>query len=173
MERIVVIGCGGSGKSTLASWLGDTLSLPVIHLDQLFWRSGWVKAPEEEWISLHENAVSQQRWIIDGNYASTLPSRLAACDTVIFMDFSRYRCLFNLSKRLLKYLGRTRPDLSADCPERMDWEFIRWIWHFNRNVRPGVMAHLKQIEKGVRVLTVCSPAEVRMLKRMILQTTAG
>ncbi len=167
MERIIIIGCGGSGKSMLAGWLGEKLNLPVIHLDQLFWRPGWVKAPHEEWISLHESAVSQQRWIIDGNFASTLGSRLAACDTVIFMDFSRWRCLYNIVKRLVKYMGRTRPDLCEGCPERVDWEFIRWIWKFQENVRPNVLARLHQVESHVRLLTVCTPQEVKLLKRMV------
>ena len=39
-QRVVVIGCSGSGKSTLARIIGDTLELPVYHLDSLYWQPG-------------------------------------------------------------------------------------------------------------------------------------
>ena len=42
-RRILVIGAGGSGKSTLASRLGETLGVEVIHLDQHYWKSGWIE----------------------------------------------------------------------------------------------------------------------------------
>jgi adenylate kinase family enzyme len=38
MQRALVIGCSGTGKSTLARALGGVTGLPVIHVDQLFWR---------------------------------------------------------------------------------------------------------------------------------------
>ena len=41
MQRIIIIGCGGAGKSTLARKLGEVLDLPVVHLDQLFWKPNW------------------------------------------------------------------------------------------------------------------------------------
>lgn len=40
MERILVIGSPGTGKSTLSVALSRKLSLPLVHLDQLFWRPG-------------------------------------------------------------------------------------------------------------------------------------
>ena len=41
MERILIIGCSGSGKSRLARQLGQKLGLPVVHLDQLWWKENW------------------------------------------------------------------------------------------------------------------------------------
>jgi len=40
MDRIMIIGCGGAGKSTLARKLGEKLSIPVVHLDKLWWKPG-------------------------------------------------------------------------------------------------------------------------------------
>ena len=90
MDRIMIIGCGGSGKSTLAQQLGQKLGLPVIHLDKLFWTPGWVSIPKEEFDRVHVDAVSKEKWIIDGNFDRTIPVRLKRCDTVIYLDFSRF-----------------------------------------------------------------------------------
>ncbi|MES2626184.1 MAG: AAA family ATPase, partial [Pseudomonadota bacterium] len=86
MQRIAIIGCGGSGKSTLANTLGQKLGLPVHHLDQLYWRPTWIETPKAEWESLQQQLCNQPAWIIDGNYGGTMDLRLAAADTVIFLD---------------------------------------------------------------------------------------
>ena len=48
MDRVIIIGCGGSGKSTLSRALSEKTNLPVVHLDKLFWREGWINIPREE-----------------------------------------------------------------------------------------------------------------------------
>jgi hypothetical protein len=40
--------------------------------------------------------------------------------------------------------GRVRPDLAPGCPERFDGEFLRFIWNFNANSRPQIMAMLAE-----------------------------
>ena len=40
-KRILLIGCPGSGKSTLAKRIGKVTSLPVIHLDTIYWLPNW------------------------------------------------------------------------------------------------------------------------------------
>src|SRR5688572_11642762 len=42
VNKVLVIGPGGAGKSTFANALGERTGLPVIHLDALYWRPGWV-----------------------------------------------------------------------------------------------------------------------------------
>ena len=45
LQRVVVMGPPGSGKSTLARSLGARFGLPIFHLDQIYWRPGWIEAP--------------------------------------------------------------------------------------------------------------------------------
>ena len=135
MERMIIIGCGGAGKSTLARQLGEKLGLPVVHLDKLFWRPGWVQVTQEEFDALHRAETEKEKWIIDGNFNRTIAERLARCDTVIYLDFSRFACLTGVLKRVLTTYGTVRPDMGEGCPERIDFEFLKWVWNFNKNKR--------------------------------------
>lgn len=135
MERILIIGCSGSGKSTLARALRERLGLPVVHLDQLWWREGWQHVTREEFDEQLEMALAMERWIIDGNYSRTIQQRLPKCDTIIYLDFSRWECLLGVTQRVLGSYGKVRPDMAEGCPERIDWVFIKFIWNFNKNNR--------------------------------------
>ena len=135
MERIIIIGCGGAGKSTLARQLGEKLNLPVVHLDKLFWTPGWVPVSQEEFDEMLHKELEKEKWIMDGNFNRTMPERAARCDTIIYMDFSRFACLMGIAKRILTTYGTVRPDMGPGCPERVDLEFLKWVWNFNKNKR--------------------------------------
>jgi adenylate kinase family enzyme len=132
MDRVMVAGCCGAGKSTLSIALADRLGLPLIHLDRLNWLDGWKVRPKQEFDKLHEAVISSDRWLIDGNYGRTLPKRLERCDTVIYLDFPTIICLSGIVGRVVKNHGKTRPDMGGNCPERFDWEFIKYVISFRR-----------------------------------------
>ena len=127
MERILIIGCSCSGKSTLARAMGEKLGLPVVHLDQLWWREGWENVSIEEFDRKLERVLTRDSWIMDGNYARTMDARIARCDSLIYLDFSRWACLWGMVQRVFRNYGKVRPDMSPGCPERFDWEFVKWI----------------------------------------------
>ena len=135
MERIVIIGCPGSGKSTLARELGEKLDLTVVHLDRLWWTKGWENVSREEFDARLDKAMAMEKWIIDGNYSRTMDARLQRCDTVIYLDYGRLTCLWGMCQRVLGNYGKVRPDMAGGCPERFDWEFVKYIWNFNKNNR--------------------------------------
>lgn len=135
MERILIIGCGGAGKSTLARQLGEKLNLPVVHLDKLYWKPGWVQESREEFDRKLAITLEEPKWIIDGNFNRTMPQRLKKCDTILYLDFSRWACLRGVIKRILTTYGSVRPDMGEGCPERFDLEFLRWVWNYNKNNR--------------------------------------
>lgn len=152
MERILIIGCSGSGKSTLARALKEKLGLPVVHLDQLWHRPGWKHITREEFDAQLEMATDMDRWIIDGNYRRTIPQRLPKCDTIIYLDFSRWECLLGVFQRVLTNYGKVRPDMADGCPERFDWEFIRFVWNFNRNNRVRNYTYLAQAKHAQQIV---------------------
>jgi adenylate kinase family enzyme len=161
MRRIAVLGSAGSGKSTLARQLGEVLGIPVVHMDALFWRPGWVEAPEEEWRALHDEAVKGDAWIIDGNYSRSWETRMPAADTLIFLDVPRRRCLWRVLRRRLQYARRTRPDIAPGCPEKVDWGFITWIWGFPGRSRTRILDLLERYRGEKTVIVLRSDRDVR------------
>ncbi len=152
MERILIIGCPGSGKSTLARALGEKLGLPVIHLDQLWWKDGWKNVTREEFDSRLAMVLNMDQWIIDGNYSRTMPVRLAQCDTVVYLDFNRWECLWGGIQRVVESYGRVRPDMAAGCPERFDFAFFKWIWTYNTRNRPKNYVWLAQAQHAKTIV---------------------
>lgn len=136
MQRILVIGSSGSGKTTLAREMGSILGLPVIHLDAHFWNSGWVQTPRPEWREKQQELIGGESWIIDGDFLRDLDLRLSRADTVVLLEFGRLACLLGVVRRWLTHYGRQRPDMAPGCPEKLDLEFLLWVWRFPRRRKP-------------------------------------
>lgn len=136
MQRIVVVGCSGSGKSTLSRALAARLGLPAIHLDALYWRPGWTPSKAGDFRQRVAAATAGDRWVCDGGYSSTYDLRFPRADLVVWLDRPRWLCLWRVARRWLGHLGRTRPDMGPDCPEKIDLDFILFIWRWRRVNRP-------------------------------------
>lgn len=152
IQRVLIIGPCGSGKSTLSRELASRLNLPVYHMDQLGWLPGWVETEKEELRQKLQSIVLTERWLIEGNYGSTLDLRLPRADAVVYLDFPVHLCIWRLLKRTVSYRGRTRPDMTEGCPERFDFEFFRYVLFWNQGPRPRTEKHLEGHESKVRRL---------------------
>ncbi len=169
MKKILIIGSGGAGKSTLARQLGTILGLEVIHLDIWYWNPGWVETPKAEWQSIIQDLILRESWIMDGNYSGTLDIRLSVADTVIFLDFPRLLCLSRLIKRSFMYARQSRPDMASDCPERLNWEFLKYIWSYPITRRPEILEKLCQVAPNQQVIILRKPTEVKEFLQKISQ----
>lgn len=167
MKRILVIGSGGSGKSTLTRQLGERLQIDVKHLDQLYWRPGWQEPPKEEWLERVNELTTAGSWILDGNYGGTLKVRIERCDTIVFLDLPRLVCLWRILKRRLLYRNRSRPDMAEGCQEKIDWEFVSWVWNYSRRSRPKVVQLLREHAETKQIVWLRSRAEVKKFLRSL------
>jgi adenylate kinase family enzyme len=138
VDRIAIIGCGGSGKSHLARQIGTALGITPVHLDTLYYDKDWNPLPKQEFAALQRDLVTAPRWIIDGNYASSLPIRLKMADTVIFLDLPALACLRGIVQRRLRY-GRGQHD-AIGVYDRITWNFVRYVLGYRRTMAPRVRA---------------------------------
>jgi adenylate kinase family enzyme len=140
MQRILVMGSPGSGKSTFARQLSAATGIPMVSIDALFWKPGWVEPDRTKFRERLADTVRQPRWIMDGNYPShLLELRRDLSDTVIWFDLPRSICILGVLKRTAKSYGRVRPEMAEGCPERIDIEFFRYVWTFRERQRPKLL----------------------------------
>jgi adenylate kinase family enzyme len=139
------------------------LELPVCHLDVLWWRPGWVEAGEAAFDEELEAVVATDDWIADGNYSRTIPMRLARAGAAIMLDFPRTLCLYRVLKRRMMYAGRPRPDMAPGCPEKVDREFIRWLWDYPTRSRPRVLQWLHSFGEAHPFVHLDRPNDVKQL----------
>lgn len=160
MRRIAIVGSGGAGKSTLAIRLGKITGIEVFHLDKLFWKPGWTPIAKEELAVKVQDIIGTDSWIIDGNYSGTMESRFKAADTIIFLDFPLWACLWGISKRRFMYAGRTRPCMTEGCDEKLDMEFILWVLTFPFKRKKGIVEKLHSHAQGKGVFIFRNRREV-------------
>jgi adenylate kinase family enzyme len=129
VDRIAIVGPVASGKTTLAASLGSSLGLPVIDLDDYYWRQS-TPPTDEQWAARHAELISGDRWIISGDYRAEANARFHAADVVVWLDLSRSRCLLRATARKLK--GNPTPLVNS-------WS---WIWRYANHGRHDTAAAL-------------------------------
>ena len=134
MKKIIVIGCPGSGKSTVSRKLHNKTGLPLYHLDMMYWNADKTTVEKSVFLELLSYVLEKDEWIIDGNYGSTMEQRMAACDTVIFLDYPLDVCLDGIKERR----GKPRSDMPWTETEE-DAEFIEFIKSYNEQQKPKVI----------------------------------
>lgn len=142
MRRVLVIGSPGAGKSTFAARLADRSGLPLIHLDQEYWRPSWIEPPKDDWRQIVSGLIARDSWIMDGNFGGTLELRLSRADTVIDLQLPAWLCVWRLLRRIISSAGKTRADMAEGCPEHLDFSFLLFAARFPAGPR-------KRIDKTV------------------------
>jgi len=159
VDRVAIIGCGGSGKSRLARALGERLGIAPVHLDALYYDADWQPLDHRRFAARQRALVAAPRWIIDGNYASSLPIRLQRADTVIFLDLPGWTCLWGIGQRRLRHRGGQHP--SVGVFDRITWGFIRYVLGYRRQMAPRIRHLLANHAADADVVVLRSRRAVR------------
>ena len=101
-QRISVVGTSGSGKTTLAQQLAQQFQIPHVELDALHWEPNWMAADPQIFRDRVVEALSGDRWVIDGNYSKVRDIIWSRADTIVFLDYNFWLVLRQLLRRTLR-----------------------------------------------------------------------
>ena len=153
--KIVIIGYSGSGKSTLAENLSRHYSIPKIHMDTLQFQPGWIDS-DRDWMEgqMRQFLSDHRDWVIDGNYSwCCYEERMEQADQIIFLNFSRWNCLFRGWKRYRRYKGASVRVWRQVAPNALTG---------NSSVGSFGMDEQKVPEKGIKTSTPPTPKNLSL-----------
>lgn len=141
MLKVIILGCPGSGKSRFAEKLHMKTELPLIHLDNIWWKQDRTHISRNEFDNILDSVIKSDNWIIDGDYSRTYEVRMKACDTIFFLDYSEEECMSGLKKRI----GLVRPDIPW-VEEALDPSLVSEVKKYKTQNRPTVIELLKKYD---------------------------
>lgn len=180
MNRISVIGTSGSGKTTFAGRLAGGLGVPHVELDSLNWEANWTPAAGDVFRSRLRQAISADRWVVDGNYGKDDCDLIwERADTIVWLDYSLPVILYRIVRRTLRRVifsevccngnrESLRIALSRDS-------IILWAlqtYKRRRREYPPLLTALEQ--RGVQTVRLHSPREAdRWLAQLVVEPVEG
>ena len=159
-RRICVVGNGATGKSTLARLLAARLALRYIDRDALVWQEGWTIVPRSERFPLFDAATRDDGWTFDGHLRSGYADEevvLERCDTIIWLDFPRWRSLISMTRRTIHRIRFGEPGPGGN---REHWSTL-----LGENGPRGAWRLHSRLRRRYRALFADEPAGERGLVR--------
>jgi adenylate kinase family enzyme len=93
LKRVAVVGTSCSGKTTFAKDLAACLDAPHVELDAVFWGPDWRPAPDDEFRFAVSEALSGDRWVVDGNYSKVRDIIWPPATCVVWLNYP-FRTVF-------------------------------------------------------------------------------
>ena len=171
--RINVVGSSGSGKSTIGKKIAQTLDLPYVESDELFWLPDWTEPPEEQFLATVKAVVAKDCWVLDGNYSRTIPIKWPRTHAVVWADLP-YPVIF--WQVLLRTLRRsiTQEELWAGNRESLTKAFfsrdsiLLWSLSNMKRVRKGYEGAMSRDDlKHIRFIRLRSRSDVAAFLRQL------
>jgi len=127
MKRILVVGSSGSGKSTLAKQLSEYLQLPFFPSDGFYWEPKWKIVPTDKVRQQINSVISQNAWILDGNFDDEHEVVWQQADCIIWLDYSLLTVLKQIMSRNLHWTLTRQRTWSGNTMTMQ--RAISGIWH--------------------------------------------
>lgn len=72
--------------------------------------------------------------------------------------------MWQLSKRVASTYGQVRSDMAVGCPEQLpDWEFLHYIWTFERHQTPRIIDAIDRFGPDVPVFEIRKNSDTERL----------
>lgn len=146
-DKILIIGCSGSGKSTFSKKLQKQLNIPLFHLDNIWWNSDRSHISRLEFDNKLNEIMSNDNWIIDGDYSRTYEDRIKKCDTVIFLDYDKKVCMEGITERV----GKNRTDIPW-TENTLDPELVKLVKEYHDINRPMLYELFKKYSEKTIII---------------------
>jgi adenylate kinase family enzyme len=142
MDRVAIVGSPGSGKSTLAKELSAALGLHHVELDSLFHRPDWEPTPVPEFRAKVAEALSVDRWVVDGNYRPVSDMTQGWADTIVWPDLPRRTVTTRVARRTFRRIVRreelwngNRESVGRALNRDPEESIIVWTWQKHAQYR--------------------------------------
>ena len=109
MNRYVIVGSTGSGKTALAHEVSRLVEAPHIELDALHWSPNWTAATTEDFRAKVAEAVSAERWVVEGNYRAVRDLVWPRADCIVWLNYSLALILRRLVPRTARRIVTREP----------------------------------------------------------------
>jgi hypothetical protein len=164
MQRINVVGTSCSGKTTLSRAVAETLALPYVELDALFWGPSWTPVPTAEFRARVARALDRESWVVDGGYSPVRGLIWERVDTVVWLDFPMRTVLRRWARRtVVRLVSRHEFWPGTGNRERVAHlagrdSLLWWIVRTHRSRRGRLAAQL-DARPDITVIRLRSPTE--------------
>jgi len=158
----MIFGRPGAGQSTFALRLHKHTGIPLYHLDKHFFESNWVERDYQEFLKIQQSLVEGTSWIIDGNSLRSLEMRYARANIVVYFNYPRWVCYWQIFKRLFNKNPEIK-DRADGCKETIRFGLLRYIWSFENRVENQIR-HLQEQYPDAKFIEIKSDKDLRKLE---------
>lgn len=147
-KKILILGGPGSGKSILSYNLGKKLNIPVYHLDDIHIQHNNDKSGKEKRNKEIIKILKNNKWIMDGNYRSTLDKRIEKCNIVIFLDYPISKLICSIISRFIKHHFKIKKEIISGN-NKLNLEIIKLAYKWKKEKRGEIINVLTNTNKKI------------------------
>ena len=143
--KTVIFGNSGSGKTWLANALALANNVPVIHLDEIYWKPGGfdVKREMPEIEELIKSELAKPTWVVEGVFGGLAHSFLSDANELIWLKLPWSVC----KQRLQMRGSESKRHMSREQSESGLRNLIEWAKGYEtRTDMQSYAGHLKLFE---------------------------
>ena len=109
-----------------------------------------------------DDLVNHDNWIIDGDYSRTYEKRIAACDTIFFLDYDVEVCLQGIRDRV----GKERRDIPW-TDNKLDPELVKLVKNYETEDKPVLIELFNKYSDKDIIMLHSREEAYALLKNMI------